>query len=113
MIALQIAATMVRLVWAALGYRWHMWRLALLDRKRYGRHGIRPRYGMLTRTDGSAVPIVYHPREDDPTRFVAKYADTEEVAIARPGDSLEMDRMRRGQSIMVKMDLRESDCDDG
>ncbi len=54
----------------------------------------RPRYGWVTRVDGSRTPVVYHPGE-----YVALDAGTEQRVVLGVGDTLHVDELGSGQSV--------------
>lgn len=61
----------------------------------------RPRFGKLTRADGTDVPLVFHPG-DEPGEFVALAAADETPVVVGPGDQMMVDVIGPGQSVIYE-----------
>ena len=66
----------------------------------WGRPRVRPRYGQLLRANGAAVPLVFHPSGEAPEDYEARYADSYEPVVLEQGDSLSVDQLGEGQSVL-------------
>ena len=60
----------------------------------------RPRFGMLTRADGSTEFIVFHQVTKD--QFVPKLASTEQIVLLGPGDRIKVDVIGPGQCVIFE-----------
>lgn len=60
------------------------------------REEVRPRFGKLTRVNGSEVPLVFHRYADDPMKFVALSAADEKPVGLGAGDRLTVDVLGPG-----------------
>lgn len=69
---------------------------------------VRPRFGALTRRDGTQIPLVFHPT-GDPKRFVARYASDEVPVWLEPGDQLRVDVLGPGQSVVLELSDRSAE----
>ena len=66
---------------------------------------VRPRYGRITRADGSSEPLVFVPTED-PLVFLGLLASDQSPVNFRPGDDLEIDVIGPKQSVIFDVRLR-------
>lgn len=62
---------------------------------------LRPRFGTLTRRNGTVVLLVFHPTKE-PTVFVGRYANDEQPVILGPGDVMRVDVIGAGQSVVLE-----------
>lgn len=62
----------------------------------------RPRFGTLTRRDGTTIPLVFH-ATTEPAVFVGRHADDEQPGMLGPGDTLRVDVIGAGQSVVLEM----------
>lgn len=60
---------------------------------------VRPRYGTVTRADGTEETVVYRQAAGNPTEFYALHATDESRVVLRPGDSYQVDVIGPGQSV--------------
>lgn len=49
---------------------------------------VRPRFGKVINHHGELRLVVFHPVDESPNLFIARYADTEKPVVARIGDRL-------------------------
>lgn len=64
-----------------------------------GQQEVRPRFGMLTRADGSSIPLVFVPSGRRPGEFRALRASDYQPLLAEVGDDIHLDALGEGQCI--------------
>jgi hypothetical protein len=63
------------------------------------RKKVRPRYGELTRADGTVIPLVFRPIPGEPGQFAALDASSERPVRVRSGDGVHVDVIGPGQGV--------------
>lgn len=85
---------------AAIGWTW-CWVLGHSRRAPAPPDEVRPRFGAVKKSDGSEVPIVFHPHPTQPRTFIALTAADETLAVIEHGDVMEIDVLSPGQSAQL------------